>query len=237
MSQEIMLLVITAASLGFIHTTLGPDHYIPFIAMSKARHWSVLKTSLITISCGIGHVLGSVIIGAIGIGFGLAIRELQGIESARGEIATWLLISFGLVYLTWGLRKAFKNKPHSHVHIHENGDKHFHLHTHEKDHLHVHLEDKEANITPWILFTIFIFGPCEVLIPLFIYAATIESTLGVILVTSIFGITTILTMLTIVLISLYGIHLISFDKLERYAHALAGGMILLCGVGVKFFGL
>jgi len=108
LSQELILLIITAASLGFVHTSLGPDHYIPFIAMSKARHWSVYRTSLITILCGIGHVLGSVVIGIIGIAFGIAITKLQNVESTRGEIAAWLLISFGLVYLIWGLRKAYK---------------------------------------------------------------------------------------------------------------------------------
>ena len=237
MSQELTLLTITAASLGFVHTSLGPDHYIPFIAMSKARQWSIYKTSLITIMCGIGHVLSSVIIGIIGIAFGMAIVKLQDIESTRGEIAAWLLISFGIVYLIWGLRKAYRNKPHSHIHSHENGEVHIHKHTHENEHAHVHADGKKENITPWILFTIFIFGPCEVLIPLFMYTASLNNTFGLVLVTSVFGLATILTMLTIVLISLSGIKLISFNKIERYTHALAGAIILFCGIAIKFFGL
>jgi len=236
-SQELTLLTITAASLGFVHTSLGPDHYIPFIAMSKARQWSIYKTSLITIMCGIGHVLSSVIIGIIGIAFGMAIVKLQDIESTRGEIAAWLLISFGFVYLIWGLRKAYRNKPHSHIHSHENGEVHIHKHTHENEHAHVHADGKKENITPWILFTIFIFGPCEVLIPLFMYTASLNNTFGLVLVTSVFGLATILTMLTIVLVSLSGIKLISFNKIERYTHALAGAIILFCGIAIKFFGL
>jgi len=237
LSQELILLIITAASLGFVHTSLGPDHYIPFIAMSKARHWSVYRTSLITILCGIGHVLGSVVIGIIGIAFGIAITKLQNVESTRGEIAAWLLISFGLVYLIWGLRKAYKKKPHSHVHFHEDGEMHFHKHSHEKEHAHVHLNETKANITPWILFTIFVFGPCEVLIPLFMYTATLKNTFGLVLVTSVFGLATILTMLTIVLVALSGIKLISFNKIEKYTHALAGAIILICGIAIKFLGL
>ena len=237
MSQDITLLIITAASLGFVHTSLGPDHYIPFIAMSKARHWSVYKTSIITILCGIGHVLSSVIIGIIGIAFGIAIAKLQDVESTRGEIAAWLLISFGLVYMIWGLRKAYKNKPHSHVHFHEDGEMHVHKHIHEKEHAHVHINENKANITPWILFTIFVFGPCEVLIPLFMYTATLKNTFGLVLVTSVFGLATILTMLTIVLIALSGIKLISFNKIEKYTHALAGAIILFCGLAIKFLGL
>jgi len=237
MSEELPILLVTAASLGFVHTSLGPDHYLPFIAMSKARHWSVYKTSLVTILCGIGHVLGSVIIGLIGIAFGIAITKLQEIESTRGEIAAWLLISFGLVYLIWGLRKAYRNKPHSHIHFHQDGEVHFHTHTHEKEHAHVHSDEKKANITPWILFTIFVFGPCEVLIPLFMYTASLKNTIGLVLVTSFFGLATILTMLIIVLVSLSGIKLISFNKIEKYTHALAGAIILFCGLAIKFLGL
>ncbi|MDB4582328.1 hypothetical protein N9164_04185 [Draconibacterium sp.] len=65
MNQNILIL--TAASLGFVHTVLGPDHYIPFIALSKARNWSLPKTLGVTALCGIGHVLGSIAIGLIGV--------------------------------------------------------------------------------------------------------------------------------------------------------------------------
>ena len=237
MTEELSILLVTAASLGFVHTSLGPDHYVPFIAMSKARDWSIYKTSLITILCGIGHVFGSVIIGIIGIAFGIAITTLQDIESTRGEIAAWLLVSFGLVYLIWGLRKAYRNKTHSHIHVHQGGEVHVHTHIHEKEHAHVHQDEKKSNITPWILFTIFVFGPCEVLIPLFIYTASLKNTFGLALVTSVFGLATILTMLVIVLASLSGIKLISIKKIEKYTHALAGAIILFCGLAIKFLGL
>lgn len=236
MSQEIALLAITAASLGVIHTLLGPDHYIPFIAMSKARNWSIKKTSLITIACGVGHVLSSVVIGMIGIALGIAVGELEIIESARGEIAGWLLIGFGLAYLVWGLKKAFKNKPHTHVHIHDDGTIHSHTHTHQHDHTHVHNEEKKS-ITPWMLFVIFVFGPCEALIPILMYPAATQSITGLILVTSVFGIATIATMISVVIISLKGLTFVKFSRVERYTHALAGGVILICGISMTFLGL
>ena len=154
MSHEIVLILVTTASVGFLHAVLGPDHYLPFIAMSKARNWSIKKTILITSACGLGHVLSSVIIGLIGIGFGIAVSELELIESVRGEIAGWLLTGFGFAYLIWGLKKAFKNKPHTHIHLHENGVLHSHEHTHHNEHAHPH-NDEKKNITPWVLFTIF----------------------------------------------------------------------------------
>jgi len=45
----ISLETITAASLAFVHTLLGSDHYLQFIVMARARKWTVYKTSLITI--------------------------------------------------------------------------------------------------------------------------------------------------------------------------------------------
>ena len=38
MNDSIALLSLTAISLGFFHTLLGPDHYLPFIVMSKAKN-------------------------------------------------------------------------------------------------------------------------------------------------------------------------------------------------------
>ena len=64
----------TAAAIGFVHTVLGPAPDLPFIAMSKAGTWSLHKTALITLPCGIGRVLGSMGIGLIGVGVGVAIH-------------------------------------------------------------------------------------------------------------------------------------------------------------------
>ena len=63
--NESQILLLTAASIAFLHTILGPDHYVVFTAMGKARGWSLSKTLRVTVLCGIGHVLSSVIIGAV----------------------------------------------------------------------------------------------------------------------------------------------------------------------------
>ena len=70
--MDFYILVTTALSIGFIHTLIGPDHYLPFIMIGRARNWSVAKTMRITIYCGIGHVIGSAALGVVGIGFGIA---------------------------------------------------------------------------------------------------------------------------------------------------------------------
>ena len=75
MSTEFNILMISAASLGFLHTLLGPDHYLPFIVMGKARRWSIWKTGGITIACGIGHIGSSVLLGLVGIALGIAVKK------------------------------------------------------------------------------------------------------------------------------------------------------------------
>ncbi len=237
MSSEILILVGTAAAIGLVHTVLGPDHYIPFIVISRARKWSFSKTMLISFFCGLGHVLSSVALGLIGIALGIAVSRLENVESFRGGAATWLLIGFGFAYFIWGLHRAIRNRPHKHIHVHADGEEHEHLHAHEVEHSHVHDEKKRAGLTPWILFTIFVFGPCEPLIPLVMYPAMKQNIPGIVLVTVAFGLTTILTMLTIIAISSWGVSFIRLGRLERYAHALAGAMIFISGLSVQFLGL
>jgi ABC-type nickel/cobalt efflux system permease component RcnA len=236
-NHEIWILTGTAIALGFIHTLLGPDHYIPFVAMAKARQWSLKKTLLIAFFSGLGHILSSVVLGFFGLALGIAVSKLEAAESWRGNSAAWLFIGFGFAYFIWGLHRAIKNRPHHHLHAHADGEIHEHLHQHECDHVHVHDQKKRSNITPWILFTVFVFGPCEPLIPLIMYPAAKHNLSGVILVTAAFGIATISTMLAIIAISTWGLKFVRLGPLERYAHALAGAMILLSGLAVQFLGL
>ena len=70
MTQEFRALIIAAASIGFFHTLLGPDHYLPFIMMSWARRWSTSRTAVITLLCALGHIAGSVVLGLVGVAEG-----------------------------------------------------------------------------------------------------------------------------------------------------------------------
>ena len=232
MSHELVILIITAASVGLIHTLIGPDHYLPFIVLAKARNWSILRTSLITFLCGLGHVASSVILGLIGISLGLALANLELTESYRGQIAAWLLTAFGLAYLVWGLRQAFRNRPHTHIHAHALELVHSHEHGHANEHVHPHIVSGKKNLTPWVLFIIFVFGPCEPLIPILMYPAAAESLWAVLMVAVVFGLVTIAAMMSVVLVSTFLVDLLPSRGLDRYSHALAGGAIFLCGLAI-----
>lgn len=235
MTPEITLLTLSAAAIAFVHTILGPDHYLPFIAMAKARNWSLTRTLKITLACGVGHLLGSVLLGLAGIALGTQLSSLEWLEGLRGGLAAWLLIGFGLMYLAWGLRQAYRNRPHTHWHSHA-GSLHSHEHSHQDQHVHVH-ESSKASLTPWIIFIIFILGPCEPLIPLLMYPAAKESMLGVLMVTSVFGLVTVITMTVAVMIVSAGISTVKLKRFERFNHAVAGSTILVCGLSVAFLGI
>lgn len=237
MSTELGALAITAASIGFFHTLFGPDHYLPFIMISWARKWSGLKTALITLLCGLGHIISSIVLGFVGIFLGWAVKGLVNVESFRGNIAAWLLIAFGFVYMVWGLRQAIRNKPHEHSHTHVDKFVHKHMHSHQDGHVHIHDGDNTVNVTPWILFIIFILGPCEPLIPILMYPAAEYSASALIFITAVFGIMTISTMLGMVMLARAGINLLPLKEAQRYSHLIAGTSILLCGLAIVFLGL
>lgn len=239
MSTELGILLGTAVTLGFIHTLAGPDHYLPFVAMARIGKWSAAKTAVITTLCGIGHILSSILLALLGIGLGVAMVKIKAIESARGELAAWMLIAFGLMYFVWGLHRAIRSKSHDHAHSHEDVDEHEHDHHHTGTHTHLHRAERLHKMTPWILFTIFIFGPCEVLIPLLMATDVGHGMHGVTMVAGFFGISTISAMLATVMGSYYGLSRfrVRMGGFERYSVAAAGLVVLLCGSAIKWLGL
>ena len=236
MTPELTMLTLSAAAIAFLHTLLGPDHYLPFVAMAKARGWTLRKTLRITLLCGIGHLAGSVALGLVGITVGIHLGSLTWLEGVRANLAAWLLVAFGLAYLAWGLRHAYRTRPHTHWHSHD-GMAHSHEHRHQEAHQHLHANpQRPRSLTPWVIFVIFVLGPCESLIPLLMYPAAREDPAGVFLVTGVFGVITVLTMTSIVAVALIGLQTVKLKRFEPYGHALAGFAILACGLGVALLG-
>ena len=236
MSDSIALLSATAVSIGFVHTILGPDHYLPFIVLSEAKKWTLRKTMFITFLCGLGHVLSSVVLGLVGIAVGISVNKLVSIESFRGNIAAWLFIAFGLVYMVISIRNLIKNRKHSHAHFHIGGESHDHEHAHKVEHTHVH-ENDVVKTTPWVLFLIFVFGPCEPLIPILMYPAAQNNIQGAVFVSLLFSAVTIATMMSVVMVFKLGFSWIDLKPVEKYNNLIAGTMIFLSGMAIQFLGL
>ncbi len=201
--------------------------------MSRAQRWPLRRTIRVALVCGLGHVLGSVVLGCVGIAVGMGVFRLEKIEAFRGDIAGWLLIASGLIYLVWGVRHAIRCRPHTHAHVHIDGTIHSHEHSHVTEHVHIHSKEESKSRSPLLLFAIFILGPCEPLIPLLMYPAAKGHLFDVVLVTSIFAVGTLVTMLVAIVVCLRVVSLARLDRFERFGHAIAGAVVLACGVAVQ----
>ncbi len=232
MQTEMEILIIAAITVASLHTLTGPDHYLPFIALSKSRGWSVSKTVGWTIICGSGHVLSSALLALCGATLGWSLSKIGWLENIRGGIAGWVMLLFGFCYGVWGIYRAFKNNPHKHFDLQENGDIYVFRHKHGES----ILPNERYKVTPWVMFIIFILGPCEPMIPLLYFPAAQNSWLGMAMLIVIYTLVTLFTMILLVLLGYYGIAFVKIEKMERFVHALGGLTIFICGAGMLWMG-
>ncbi len=227
-------LVVAAAGIALTHTILGPDHYVPFAMLARARRWSLTRTSTVTVLCGLGHVLSSLALGGLGLALGVAVGRLEQVEGVRGSLAAWALVAFGLAYGVWGTRRALRRSRGLEAHAHAD-HVHVHAHGHEP---HAHERNREGSrLTFWTLFAVFVLGPCEPLIPLFMLPAS-RGRWGVAAATAIvFGVVTLATMVGLTLLQIAGMERLGLGRFERWSHSMAGGVIAASGLAIIFWGL
>jgi hypothetical protein len=226
-------LLLAAAGIAITHTALGPDHTLPFLMLARARRWTTARTMLVTLACGVGHVASSLLLGGAGLALGYGVAHVTAWEEMRGGLAAWALIAFGLAYTVWGVRHAVRRRTGLNPHLH-GGDVHMHAHG---GHSHGHDHGTGSRTTFWALFTVFVLGPCEPLIPLFVLPASRGRWDVAVLTAVVFSVLTVATMMLLVRLALAGMSWLPLERLERWSHALAGGVIAASGLAVVFLGL
>jgi nickel/cobalt transporter (NicO) family protein len=234
-SPGLMMLLASTAGVAVLHTLAGPDHYLPFIVISRARRWSARRMVFWTALCGTGHVASSVVVALAAVVFGFGLERVELIEEFRGNLAAWAMIAFGAVYFAWGLSRAFRRHAAAQAHAHGDGD--VHAHAHVRPHRHAVPEEVGFNLTPWVLFTIFVLGPCEPMIPLVMYPAAQGAWVELAFVVALFTLLTLGAMLVAVFLAVRGLTLLPLQRIERYAHAVAGAVVLGAGCAIQFLGL
>ena len=221
------------ALVAMLHAALGPDHYLPFVMLARARRWSLQRTLVVTGACGLGHVMSSLLLGGLGLALGSAVGTLEQIEGQRGELAAWALVAFGFAYALLGVRHAWRRRKGLELHGHTG---HVHLHA-GGDHRHAHAGKLRHERTFWALFIVFLLGPCEPLIPFFVVPAS-QDRLGLALLMGlVFCLTTLGTMLVMVAAATKGVERLRLGALERWSHALAGTVLVGSGGAMLMLGL
>lgn len=212
MSPEAFALLGTAATLGVTHTAIGVDHTVPFVLVGKAQGWSLRRTLGMTTLCGAGHVLSSVLVGALGFLLGLGTKELGGIQAQRGTWASWALILFGVAYAGYGAWRVRSGRRHRHL-------------------------DRRLAPAGTALFLVFLVGPCEALIPLMMAPAWLGFSSGPWLVALVFGVATLVTMVALVTTGYLGLGSNRLGRLEPHLGWLAGVTIAASGLAIQWLGI
>jgi len=208
------ILLTSAVSLAFVHA-LARDHWLPFVALARGSNWRMRQLAGVTTLAGLGHVLSSLLLGFLGVWAGWAVHRLEGVEALRGNVAIWMLIGFGIAYALWGLKHA--QHPHPHVSVPD-------------------VVKAYARKRIWMLMAILVFGPCEPLIPLMFLAYKGGMT-TVWVISAVFSAVTVGMVVGQSCLAYAGVRLIRAPWMERYAHTIAGVVIVLTAAFVLMVGV
>ncbi len=195
-------LATAAASVAVWHTLAGPDHYLPLIAIGKARRWSLRRAMGITMLCGVAHCLASLVIVAAVLATLCAVGSTASLQVWRSDVAGMLLMGLGAALIIGGLRRKRSVE------------------------LPVNQDSRGLRSFPWLLFLVFILGPCEWLIPAASTASASHGIWGAMVVSGVFTAVTISTMVASVALGLVGMPQISRSL---PAGLMAGVVTLTCG--------
>jgi len=231
--NEVMwTLMLTAGGAGIVHTLLGPDHYAPLIALSRAKGWSLGKTLGVTLCCGAGHLLGSMVLAVIALLAFDALDLLKAFEQHRGSVAAYLMLGGGVAYAVWALRRLVRARADSHVAARTPAMTSSCASGRADAQVYSSAVSQAAwSAGTWLLFLLFVLGPCEPLIPLILAGAAV-TVWGAVAVAAIFSLATLGTMSAVVFLGAFGLRSLRWAWMTRYGHVSAGVVMAACGMGM-----
>ena len=213
------LLVGAVAAVGVLHTVV-PDHWVPITLIARQRGWTQAETARTAFKAGVGHVVSTLAIAAVVWLAGVAVAQRFG--HWVDTLASTALVGFGLWIAIFAWRDLHGHGGHGHSHGGHGHDGHGHAHGHSHGH-----GAKIKNRTALLL----ILGSSPMIegIPAFFAAGRYGAGL-VILMSLVFGLTTIATYVLLCAYSVAGLKRVSLGPLERYGEMLSGGFIALVGL-------
>jgi nickel/cobalt transporter (NicO) family protein len=191
--------------LSLVHAAI-PNHWLPVVAIGRAENWTQKDTLLVAAISGFAHTLSTVLVGiTIGI---IGISLSRNFTFFAETVAPAVLIVLGLTYLIIDLLKH-----HKHVHGTDAG--------------------KIRNRSKWAIITSLAFAmflsPC-IEIEAYYFQAGSKGWPGILLVSLIYVVITVLGMVILVYLGNKGVRAIQSHFLDHHEKLLSGVVLILLGV-------
>jgi nickel/cobalt transporter (NicO) family protein len=189
--------------LSVIHALI-PNHWIPLIALSKTEKWTTRETLAATFITGFSHTVSTIIIG-IAVGFA-GIELSENYSHLTKTAAPVILLVIGIIYFLMDLRKG-----HHHHH-------HFEL---------KNRDSSKTKITVITSLSIAMFlTPCIEIEAYYFQASTI-GWIGILIVSLVYLLVTLLVMFTLVYLGLKGINRLNSHFLEHHEKSITGIVLII----------
>jgi putative Mn2+ efflux pump MntP len=221
LSTEFFQFIAGAILLSVVHALI-PNHWIPYVLISRSEKWSTATSLRVTAVGGFAHTLSTVIIGILIGLLGYQLNNL--IESISSFYAPVILISFGLIYVIIGIKNLLTHS-HSHHHHHE------HI---EEDKI-KELSKKSFTAITLSLSTAMFFSPC-IEIEAYYFTAGTYGWMGIAALSLVYVFMTVAGML--ILVSAGRKSLNALDNkmhfLEHYEKLITGSILVILGI-ISYF--
>ena len=219
--------------MGVLHTMV-PDHWAPIAVLARSQGWSRARTAGAAALAGTGHVVSTLVLGAVvwSIGAVAAVRYGNIVD----RLAAFALIAFGVWMAIASWREMREAKfGHAHSHRHPDGSQHVHWHEHGAEDWHVdggvavmHEHDHAVSGRTALLL---ILGSSPMIegLPAFFAASTYgPALLGVMAV--VFAASTIVTYVVLSTAAHGGLERVALGRFERYGEVLSGAFVACAGI-------
>jgi len=196
--------------LSAVHACI-PKHWIPLVAIARSERWDRSEALLFTAVVGSAHASSTILIGIL---VGLLGYELSARHSAITSIAApSMLIALGIVYLVWDL--AARHRHRHHLEQAGRGDR-----------------TSKLSLVASLSAAMF-FSPCIELEAYYFSAGSLGWS-GILLVSSVYLVVTVLGMLVLVDLGLKGAQRIRSRFLEHHEKRVTGFLLLALGLAAFF---
>lgn len=221
----------TGFAVAFLHAMI-PTHWLPFVLVARARHWSRLRTLGVVFVAGMGHVLLTTLLG-LGIAwFGFRLDETLG--HVFPWVAGGLLLGFAAFYGWKQLRGegiCHHNPP---------GSRHAPSEACGRERGHTHWDEELSGsrlVAPgtgdWAaiggLFLMLTFSPCEAFLPVY-WSGVQFGWRGFIVLTVILAVATLVGMTLFTWLTLVGFDRLKVKRLERHESGLLAALFVVLGL-------